>query len=173
MRTAFVISLLFTLLLLSVTVISTMTYRYQNNDELINKVKDNQRQQQHQQQLISQHINHAVSRFKQLTTYLKQQSWQQTLTPTQRDDFIQFSDDILTNNSALSSISLIDYKNSLRLKIIAKTTVIENAPIAANQLNDIDHAFSLPANKTYINALPLPINHLAYYQHIVIGGSKN
>lgn len=170
MRTTFVISLLFTLLLLSVTVISTMTYRYQNNDKLINKVKDNQRQQQHQQQLlISQHIDYAVSRFKQLTTYLKQQSWQQTLTPTQRDDFIQFADNILTNNSALSSISLIDYKNSLRLKIIAKTAVIENVPIAANQLNDIDHAFSLPANKTYINALPLPINHLAYYQHIVIG----
>ena len=178
MRKALGASLLFTLLLLILTVISAITYNNQNNDETINKIKNNQRQQQHQQQqLISQQIDHTISRFKQLNDYLKQQPWQQTLTLSQRNDFIKLAHNMLINNTMLNSISLIDYKNSYRLQIVtaanAKTTVINNKSItSATELNNIDHAFSLPPNKTYINALAQPLNRIAYYQHIMINNHQ-
>ncbi|PSW28212.1 GGDEF domain-containing protein [Photobacterium phosphoreum] len=174
MRKALGTGLLFTLLLLTLTVISAVTYNHQNNDETINKIKNEQRQQQHQQQQhIAQQISHTVSHFKQLDSYLKQQSWQQILTLSQRDDFINFANKILTNNTTLNSISLIDYKNSYRLKISTAVnnniTVINNKTITSiTELNDIDHAFSLAANQTYINASPLPLNYINYYQHITI-----
>ncbi|KJG14138.1 hypothetical protein UB38_04700 [Photobacterium iliopiscarium] len=37
---------------------------------------------------------------------------------------------------------------------------------------DIDHAFSLPSNKTYISPSTQPINNIAYYQHININGHQ-
>ncbi|OBU28054.1 hypothetical protein [Photobacterium kishitanii] len=174
MRKTLVISLLFTFPLLILTVISAITYNHQSNDEVINKVKNTQRQQQLQQQRhISQQINHTISRFKQLNTYLQQQSWQQTLTLAQRNDFIKFSNNMLANNHNLNSINLIDYKNSYRLQITTtadtKTSVLDNKPILSEtELNNIDHAFSLPPDKTYITTLPFPINHIAYYQHITV-----
>ncbi|PSU87961.1 GGDEF domain-containing protein [Photobacterium kishitanii] len=174
MRKTLVISLLFTLPLLILTVISAITYNHQSNDETINKVKNIQRQQQLQQQRhISQQIDHTVSRFNQLNTYLQQQSWQQTLTLAQRNDFVKFANNMLANNHNFNSINLIDYKNSYRLQITttadAKTAVLDNNPIISEtELNNIDHAFSLPPNKTYITTLPLPINHIGYYQHITV-----
>ena len=178
MKKTLVMSLLFTVFLLIVTVISGTMYNHQNNDQTVNKIKKIQRQQQHQQhQLIARQINNTVSSFNQLTTYLKQQSWQQTLTTAERDDFIQFTNKILTNNVILKSISLIDYKNSYRLKTHTttnkKTTIISNQPITSEaELTDIDHAFSLPSNKTYISPSTQPINNIAYYQHININGHQ-
>lgn len=70
MRKALGTGLLFTLLLLTLTVISAVTYNHQNNDETINKIKNEQRQQQHQQQQhIAQQISHTVSHFKQLDSF--------------------------------------------------------------------------------------------------------
>ncbi|SMY33503.1 EAL domain-containing protein [Photobacterium andalusiense] len=178
MRKSLVISLLFTLLLLILTVIEVLTNNQQNNDEIINKIKITQRQQQLlQQQHITQQIDHTISQLNQLNTYLRKQPWQPILTATQRRDFIQFSNNILGNNSNIHSITLIDYKNSHRLKIITttepKSIVLDNkAVMSTTELNNIDHAFSLPTNKTYISAPSFKINHIAYYQHITINNHQ-
>lgn len=174
MRQALGVSLVFSLLLLTLTVINVATDNNQNNDETINSIKTIQRQQQyHQQQLITQQITHTVSHFEQLSDYLKQQSWQQALTHSQRDDFITFSNKVLASNTTLQSISLIDYKNSAYLQIFTtaegKIIVTNNQPITdATELSNIDHAFALPFNKTYINTASEPINTIAYYQHMTV-----
>ncbi|MCD9540449.1 EAL domain-containing protein [Photobacterium carnosum] len=178
MRKVMVTSLVFSFLLLMLAVISITYHSQQNNDNKINTIKNDQRQQQHQlQQQISQHIKHTIVLFDQFNTALKQQSWQQLLTPSQNDTFITLATTMLTNNIRFNSISLIDYKNSYRLRIEATTntkiTIIKNKPIASiSELNDIDHAFSLLPNKTYIKMLAKPINNIAYYQHITINNHQ-
>ncbi|PQJ41329.1 hypothetical protein BTN98_06745 [Photobacterium aquimaris] len=178
MRKTLVISLLFTLLLLTFTVIGALTNNQQNNDETINKIKIAQRQQQLLlQRHITQQIDHTIIQLNQLNTYLRQQRWLSILTPIQRRDFIQFSNNILENNSNIHSITLIDYKNSQRLKIITttkpKSLVLDNQSVmSTSELNNIDHAFSLPSNKTYISAPSLKFNHIAYYQHITINNHQ-
>ncbi|OBU14406.1 hypothetical protein AYY19_06665 [Photobacterium aquimaris] len=178
MRKSLVISLLFTLLLLTLTVIGALTNSQQNNDETINKIKTAQRHQQlQQQQVLTQQIEHTISQLNQLNTHLRQQHWQLILTASQRNDFIQFTNNILTNNPDIHSITLIDYKNSHRLKIIAtpesENIVVDNKPVlSTTELSNIDHTFSLPPNKTYISALSLENNHIAYYQHITINNHQ-
>ncbi|MEC6796983.1 EAL domain-containing protein [Photobacterium sp. S4TG1] len=104
---------------------------------------------------------------------MKQQSWQQALTLPQRDDFITFIDKILASDTTLHSISLIDYKNSYRLQVQAttkgETITINNKPISSTvELNNIDHAFSLLPNKTYINITDQPNRTVVYYQHVKV-----
>ncbi|WP_256383992.1 GGDEF domain-containing phosphodiesterase [Photobacterium toruni] len=172
MRKVIVAGLVFICALLILTVITIISHHQQNNDQLINTIKNNQRQQQHQlQQRISQHIKHTIVLFDQFNASLQQKSWQQQLTPSQNDTFIKVASAMLINNTSLNSISLIDYKNSYRLKVdIAankKVTITKNKPIISNgELNNIDYAFSLPKNKTYINTPFESVDKIAYYQHI-------